>query len=371
MHIVFLIAKYGRGGVERMMVNIASGLASLGHRIQYLAPAEGVYLSHLDGRVQFLALPEQGRMHRRYLAGFLRSEQPECLLVAKDRDLAMALSAKKMAASTVKVVMRPGTAVSARLNREFPLKQWIRRHVLVRRYRRAAAIVANSEAVRQDVASVIGVSPEQIYLIRNPVISRTLVQQAQETVAHPWLAQKTMPVILGVGNLHRVKDFATLIEAFGLVRRHRPARLIILGEGHLKEDLRSQAERLGIGGDVDLPGFIENPYPFLKTADVYVLSSIREGSPNALTEALALGTPVVATDCPGGVREILQDGRYGSLVAPGSPVAMANAILDVFCDPPPRAMLQEAVAGYTLEENAKGYAALFSGLNAKNGEAES
>lgn len=363
MHVAFLIAKYGRGGVERMMANTASGLACLGYRVDYLAPANGPYLDQLDKSVRFQVLPDQKRERHRCLVEFLIGTQPEFVIVAKDRDLSLALSAKSRIDTTVKVVMRPGTAVSARLDSEFPLKRWISRYRIMRQYRRASAIVANSEAVRQDIAATTGIPVEQIFLVRNPVVTPALVRQALERVTHPWLNGESVPVILGVGNLHRVKDFATLIRAFGVVRQQREARLIILGDGHLRAELFSLAQRLNVHADVDLHGFVDNPYPFLKAADLFVLSSIREGSPNALAEALALGTPVVATDCPGGVREILQDGRYGHLVATRSPVAMADAMMATLDNPPSSAALQAAVSEYTLENNAKGYAAMLSKLS--------
>jgi glycosyltransferase involved in cell wall biosynthesis len=360
MQVGFFIEKYGRGGVERMMVNTASGLARLGILVDYLAPSGGPYLDDLDDLVRFRGMPK-GRIESvQYVHDYLRREKPNCIVVAKDKDLALVLSAKRRAGSDVKVIMRPGTTASARLDKKLPLVRWIKRRTISRLYGKAAAIVANSEAVRRDVGLITGIPVEEIHLIRNPVVSDLLIRRAQEPAAHQWFKDKKAPVILGVGNLHRVKDFATLIKAFALVRRRRMVRLIILGEGHLKEKLKTLASNLGVGEDVSFPGFIENPYPFIRSADLYVLSSVREGSPNALTEALALGTPVVATDCPGGVREILQQGCWGAIVAMKSPGEMANAIVSTLDNRLPAATLQDAVANYTQENCARNYYAVVS-----------
>ena len=135
-------------------------------------------------------------------------------------------------------------------------------------------------------------------------------------------------MILGVGRLTPQKDFPTLIRAFARVRRQRPARLVIVGEGRpeARAALMRLAAELGCAEDVSLPGFTHNPFCYMAHAGVFVLSSLHEGLPGVLIQALACGAPVVSTDCPSGPREILEGGRYGRLVALGDDAAMAEAI---------------------------------------------
>ncbi|WP_006788526.1 glycosyltransferase [Thiorhodospira sibirica] len=361
MRIAFLLAKYGRGGVERMLINTASGLAQRGHTVDYLAPDDGVYLDGLDAQVVRHFLPLKHATQCRYLRHYLQRQIPDALIVAKDRDLATALQLLRAYHSPTRLIMRPGTVVSAKFRPYQHLQRELSFWQMRRRYRQTTALVANAESVREDIARIVGIPAQQIFLIRNPVITPNLLQQANAPALHPWLEQ-TVPLILGMGNLHRVKDFITLIRAFAQVRRERPARLLILGEGHLRTSLEREIQRLGLSADVDLPGFVENPYPFLKAARVFVLSSLREGSPNALTEALALGTPVVATDCPGGVREILQHGQYGTVVPMRAPEIMAAAILQTLDHPLASPLLQTAVADYTIERTALAYEAMLLSL---------
>jgi len=355
MHITFLIAKYGRGGVERMMVNTASGLAELGLSVDYIAPEGGPYLDQLDSRVVFCGLPLGRRERFDYVCTYLRREAPDCIIVAKDKDLKLALSARKRVASNARIIMRPGTTILSKLDSELPLIRWYRRRTIARVYREADALVVNAEAVRNDVSAVTGISADEIYLTRNPVINNRMLSQADGMVEHEWLKDKSVPVIIGIGNLHRVKDFPTLLEAFSIVRQQRAVKLIILGEGHLRDELKSLAVTMGVGEDVDFAGFVDNPYPYIKSADLYVLSSVREGSPNALTEALALGTPVVATDCPGGVREILKNGRWGRIVPVRSPYEMARAISATLDSLASVEELISSVNEYTQENAAKSY----------------
>ena len=148
-----------------------------------------------------------------------------------------------------------------------------------------------------------------------------------EPFDHPWFAPGAPPVILGAGRLTEQKDFPTLIRAFALVRKKHPARLMILGEGEERSKLETLVQELGLEKEVSLPGFVDNPYKYMKRAAVFVLSSRWEGFPNVLVEAMALGTPVVSTDCPNGPAEILENGKWGELVPVGETQSLASAVL--------------------------------------------
>ena len=134
------------------------------------------------------------------------------------------------------------------------------------------------------------------------------------------------PLLLAAGRLAPAKDFATLLRAFARVRARRPVHLVILGEGGLRHTLEKQLRELGIEADVELHGFVDNPFAWMSRASLFVLSSAWEGSPGVLVEAMACGCPVVSTDCPSGPDEILDGGRYGRLVPVGDAAALTEAI---------------------------------------------
>jgi glycosyltransferase involved in cell wall biosynthesis len=157
---------------------------------------------------------------------------------------------------------------------------------------------------------------------------------ARAAVDHPWLVAGGPPVVLGVGKFKLQKDFALLIRAFARVRGSRPARLIILGDGPRRDELEGLVNRFGLTADVALPGVVDNPYAWMSRASVFVLSSAWEGLPGVLIEAMACGCPVVSTDCPSGPAEILDRGKFGSLVPVGDEQAMADAILATLANPP-------------------------------------
>lgn len=349
----------GQGGVERMVLNLVEGLAAAGHRVDLLA----VRASNMEKR----AWPDAVRVHdlgvrhtllaQPALTRYLRTDRPRALLCAKDRAIRVAVRARVRSGVPCTLVGRLGTNLSAALGGRGALTRWLRLAPMRRIYRQVDTVVAVSEGVAEDTAMVTGLPPTRIRVVRNPVVTPRLRQQATLVPDHPWLVEGGAPVILGAGRLTQQKDFETLIRAYALVHKTRAARLLILGEGRLRDDLERLAGLLGVHAAVDLPGHAENPYSYMARAAVFVLSSRWEGSPNVLTEALALGTPVVSTDCPSGPRELLDGGRYGELVPMGDVPAMAAAIGRVLDGARPAGSAVDAVRGYTVEASVRGYLA--------------
>jgi glycosyltransferase involved in cell wall biosynthesis len=189
------------------------------------------------------------------------------------------------------------------------------------------------------------------------VITADLTRAAAHAPGHPWFADGGPPVVLGVGRLTRQKDFESLVRAFAQVRQHRPARLLILGEGEERSALEALVRELGLESDVALPGFQAGAQACMTRAAVFVLSSAWEGLPTVLIEALAAGTTVVATDCPSGPREILRGGELGRLVPPGDVEALARGILAALGGTARRVPLTE-LREFTQEFAAEAYLCL-------------
>ncbi|MCP4687367.1 MAG: glycosyltransferase, partial [Desulfobacterales bacterium] len=190
---------------------------------------------------------------------------------------------------------------------------------------------------------------------------------AGERVDHPWLLSGESPIIVGAGRLTGEKDFPTLIRAFARLRRKRECRLMILGEGKMQGMLESLAAELDVGEDLALPGFVANPYKYMAKAHLFVLSSAWEGFGMVLAEAMAVGLPVVSTDCPLGPREILEDGRHGPLVPVGDVDALSRAMARTLDHPPDPDALRAAANRFTVEACADGYLQLFGMENRQRG----
>ncbi len=175
-------------------------------------------------------------------------------------------------------------------------------------------VIAVSQGVADDLVSTTVVRNADVVTAPNPVITKETELAAQKSAMHPWLQEKKSKVIVAVGRLAYQKGFDMLIDAFYQVHKEVDCQLIIFGEGELRNNLEKQIESLGLESCVSLPGYFENVIAEVKAADLFVLSSRFEGSPNAIVEAMSVGTNVVAFDCPHGAREILQGGRVASLV---------------------------------------------------------
>jgi glycosyltransferase involved in cell wall biosynthesis len=292
------------------------------------------------------------------LAYYLWRERPEVVLTQRARVTVAALRARRLARVRSRLYATVDTHVSTQLQNFRSDKQRKQLEYFRRYYPLADGIIAVSRGVAEDMAGILGRSPESIHVAPNPVVIPDLDRLAQAPVDHPWLQPGQAPVILGVGRLEPQKDFTTLIRAFAEARKQRPCRLILLGEGALRARLESLAADLGVRQDVSLPGFVTNPYAYMSKAALFVLSSAWEGFGNALVEALAVGTPVVSTDCPSGPREILQDGHYGPLVPVGDVAALTRTMLRTLDAPLDADLLRTASVRYTVEASATAYLAV-------------
>jgi glycosyltransferase involved in cell wall biosynthesis len=327
--VALFMPSFRGGGAERVMLSLAAGFTEQGLGVDLLvAQREGAYLSQVPQSIHVIdlraprvlaALPA--------LVRYLRREKPQAMLSALSHANVVAIWARSLARIPTRLVVSEHNAPHLWLEHATQRRARLLPALMRRTYRSADAIVAVSDGLANDLAASLCVDRSRVVRVYNPVITPQLSELAAEPLEHPWFAGGEPPVVLGAGRLTSEKDFETLIRAFAIVRRSRAARLLILGEGMKRAQLEASIERLGISADVALPGFVANPYRYMRRAAVFVLSSRSEGFGNVLVEAMACGTPVVSTDCPSGPREILEDGLHGALVPVDDPEAMATSII--------------------------------------------
>lgn len=390
------------GGLQRIMLRLAGLFAARGHRVDLVVcKAKGAYRAQVPAAVRLVPLnrpyprlaaralgfgcalaadppalwpllrpvllardPSPWFQRLPALARYLRQARPHALLSAGNTLNCIALLARRRANTPTRLVVSERDNLSVFLGGR--QEQWRWRFLpplIARTYPWADAIVAVSDGVADDLAGTVGLPRERITTIYNPVLTEEDSARSEQT-GHPWFAEGAPPVVLGAGRLEDQKDFPTLLRAFARVRRQCPARLIILGEGRRRAELESLAVRLQIAADVDLRGWVDNPYDYMRQAAVFVLSSIHEGLPNVLLEALACGCPVVSTDCPSGPAEILAQGRYGALVPSGDDATLAEAIVATLAAPPERAALQARARQFSAEIAVERYLKVLLGTPA-------
>jgi glycosyltransferase involved in cell wall biosynthesis len=325
----FLLPSFGTGGTERATLNLAKGLLERGYAVDLVVlTARGGLVSSVPEGARVVELGiSRSRFALLKLVRYLRDTSAEVLICAQSHINLLGIIARDIARVKLPVVVREvnhlGSVIqhpAGALERFYPL-------LLRVLYPRAAAILAVSQGVSRDLMAHLSLPEDRIQVCYNPIDLELIQERKTAEPEIPWPGDPSTPRLLSVGRLVPQKDHATLIRAFTRLLGTRPARLMILGEGPLRAGLEKQIRDLGVQGLVSLPGEVDNAFPYMAGADVFVLPSAWEGLGNVLLEALACGTTVVATDCPSGPAEILQDGRFGRLVPVGSAEGMAQAIL--------------------------------------------
>ena len=331
--IAFLLPGLAGGGAERSAIGLAAAVRDLGRNVELVVPsAEGPLKSVAVESLGEESIVDLGTQRIRRsipaLARYIRRRRPQVIVVAPDDTVVFAAVARWMAGrSKTRVISVICNTMSVKLGR-LGFKGALLKPVLRSTLPRVDLVVCKSEGSAQDLVERI-VPLRRLVVIPNQVDFDEIHRKAKMEVAHPWI-DGGFPIILGVGRLEQAKDFSTLLRAFALVKDHVPAaKLIILGEGSERGALEALASKLGLAGDVDLPGFVGNPWAYMARSRVFVLSSIHEGLPRVVVEALGCGVPVVATDCPSGPREILKGGELGTLIPVGDPRVMSAAITTV------------------------------------------
>lgn len=329
--VTFFLRTLGNGGIQRVMVNLSRGFLERGLKVDLvLSIAGGLDLWNFPSEVRIIDLksPRVSASIPR-LIHYLQQEKPVGLFPALHYVNEVALIAKRLARVPTQVIVSEHTSISRELQREVGTRKHLIPLFIRCFYPMADNVVAVSHGVAQDLTQTTSLSQDRCKVIYNPVITPELQEMAKQPVDHPWFAAGGPPVILGVGRLEAQKDFPNLIRAFHRVRQSSPARLMILGEGADRPQLETLILELGLEGEVALPGFVKNPFAYMAKAAVFALSSAWEGLPTVLIEAMAVGTPVVSTNCENGPAEILKGGKYGALVPVGESEVLASAILNV------------------------------------------
>ncbi|BAZ81232.1 group 1 glycosyl transferase [Sphaerospermopsis kisseleviana NIES-73] len=317
------------GGAEKIMVYLANGFAQRGFAVDLvLVKAEGPYLPLVSDQVRVIDLNcPRVLASLPSLIRYLKTEKPHAILSTLDDANVIAIIARFLSGGSQKIVVRVANSWSSLMLYEKGIRLRVTQVLAKYLYPGVNQVIAVSEGVSEDLVKSHNIPQNKVTTIYNPAITPELLDKIQEPLNHPWFAPGELPVILSVGRLTVAKDFTTLIRAFAHLNQRHSARLMILGEGKDRAKLELLVKSLGLEEQVSLPGFVDNPFPYMKQASVFVLSSCFEGMPNALLQAIACGTPVVSTDCPSGPREILEDGKWGQLVPVGDVEAMAEAIM--------------------------------------------
>lgn len=358
MKIAIFLSTSGHSGVDRSMALLLPSLLARGYQVDLIkVQRHGPYIDISHKCFRLIELPTRHTMTALpYLTQYLKAHAPDVLLVDKDRANRVALMAKLIARSSVRVVVSSGTIMSINLKNRSLFEVFMHKLSMNHLYKLAHAIIVPCRYAADDLAEITSISRDRISVVPLPIVGPMTTKASDDsTVDHPWL-NDSVPVIISVGELCDRKDQLTQLRAFKEVVSKRPCRMLIVGKGKNRQALESTINALSLGGVVELVGYCKNPYPLMKKARLFIHTAKFEGFGMVLVESLYLGTEVVSTDCPGGPREILAEGRHGGLVPVGDAEKLAEEILQQL-DAEPRALdvLRKTVDNYTVSASTDHY----------------
>jgi glycosyltransferase involved in cell wall biosynthesis len=263
------------------------------------------------------------------LIRYLRENKPNILISALGTTNIVAILAKLFSRINFKLIISERSyAPIAIKDNPSPVYRLLMPSIMKITYPYADEIIAVSQGVADFLISQYRISAKKIKVIYNPVDTDNIFEESNQSFINPFFDHTKTPMIISVGRLNPQKDYPTLIRAFALLLKHKKAKLVILGEGTLLNELTLLTKELKIKDEVFFPGFVKNPFMWMKQAKLFVLSSRYEGMPNVLLQAMACGTKIVSTDCPSGPHEILEGGKWGKLCSMEDPQELSAAMLE-------------------------------------------
>lgn len=360
--VLFIIPHLDVGGAERVLIQLLKHI-DRGKFIPTLAVfnKRGAFLDKVPGDVEILDLKKRSRYGfiglQRRIKTIVSAIEPDLVVPLMDYSSYLTLMSRTLFGWRAPVMVSLHTTLGLSL----PFQSFSRlRMVLIKRlYPGAEAIVTVSKGSKRDLLELIPLPEDKVHVIYNPVDVGAIADAAGEVVD---FGRSGRPEIIAVGRLTAAKDYPTLLRAFRAVAGACEAHLTVMGEGEERGALERLSRDLDLERRVTFLGFVPNPYKYISRAEMLILSSAWEGFPTVVEEAMACGTPVVATDCPSGPGEIITDGESGLLVPVGDDVRLAEAVIRLLED---RGLREELAVGgrrrvedFRVEKIAREYESL-------------
>lgn len=344
INIVFFIYYLGSGGAARTFLNLINNIdRNRFNPILVTCNYEGNYEHDLKEDIKFIKLPTK-RLRSAIipLAKVIKSEKADIVFSTIPNYNTIAILANLLSFTKAKNIVREAALLGGTFTSNMKLILYGLLYIF------ASSVIALSKGVKDNIIKRYKVNKNKIQVIYNPVDIDTIQTSMQEEMNKDHLPYFNMgeKTIVTAGRLVPDKDHKTLLKALSILTKKVDSHLVILGEGELEEELKNYAIELNISERVHFIGFQKNPYVYFRHADVFVLSSKREGFGHVLTEALATKTPVVSTNCKPGAVEVLENGKYGKLCEVGDPESMAEVIYSTL-------MLTDTERNHVINEGLK------------------
>jgi len=328
MKISFILPDVKGGGAQKMIINLANFYAQKGDNINLvLFKKEGPYQNLIDKKVNIINFNKSRSLFViNILRKYLKKEQKHTIISSMYYVNVICLFCNLLNSKKHNMIITERNHFTHRIKAESILHQITFKTLIKKLYPTAHHIVGISNGVCHDLKGILGnIAP--ISTIYNPVISVDYKHKIAENNDNIYPKNIDIKLITS-GRLVAQKDYPTLLKALSYYQKNynNSFHLVILGDGHLKNKIKSTIDDMNLTNHISFLGFVENPLSYMKQADIFILSSAWEGFGNVLVEALYCGLKIISTNCPSGPAEILVDGKYGILTPVGDKTALAKAI---------------------------------------------
>lgn len=326
-----IIPSLAGGGMERMRIHLIKEWIRQGINIDLVvARRKGPLCDLIPEEVQIFETAGNNSLLFPFgLVHYLKKRKPTHILSAANDINAITLLAVKLMGLKSPTVISVHNHLSSELRMEKGIKK-VKLQIAVWMLRRlihsSQGVISISKGVEEDLKLQLNLKSSRSHVVYNPVITsetRNLLKEPLNNSPVP----EGVKWILFAGRFVHAKGLDILISAFAQMINDTNAHLVLMGEGPLKPDISERIRKMSLSQRVHLVGYQSNPLPWMREADVFVLPSRHEGLSNVIIEAMASGTQIVATDCPSGPAEILEDGKYGQLVPVENIEALSRALL--------------------------------------------
>lgn len=359
-HAIFVASRFRDGGVEKRINNLTYALITSDINCTFIIGEKIKVGAHESIPTKTNLIEVDKKSLSSSLTSYINSLKGKniAVLTFRTADYSWVINAcKRMTLMKPKVFLVSGAFISQRLQYKGTniFKAWKNRRRMAKAWSQADGIITISPEIAKDWISTGYISKDRIHAPPPPVVSPEVEELSLEKIHHPWIDSKQAPVVLGVGRLSPSKRFDMLIRSVALIRQQQQVKLIILGQGKDENCLKRLVQDLGLENDIDFPGFVTNPYAWMRASDVLVLPSKIEPFGLVLIESLFVGTPFVASASPPGPRSIKNATNQGILVDNETPEGFAKAIQEVINTTYHKKTLKNSVYRFRFSNSAKKY----------------
>lgn len=339
------------GGIHPWVINFANGLSELGYDVSLILSTRKSTPLSIPGLSPEVALDRVGFHALFALVGLFRYFRKNHV----DITITAGYRYNKLIGWVSRYVSTGSWIVSIHENltealKSLRSKKARKRLKEIEAYKKAQGVITVSEGLKDDLVNNYGFEGDLVKVIYNPLVKPDIDELAMKPVSHQWFQDKIDNIIIGIGRLENQKNWPLLISTFSKFVEQRDARLIILGEGKNRSRLEDQIRQLHLEDKVSLPGFVDNPYSYIARSRCLVMSSDWEGFGNVLVEAMAVGKPVVSTNCPSGPGEILEWGKWGELVPMNDEDRLLEALNKTWANPVASELLKDRAKEFSVSK---------------------